>query len=714
MDENKKLLITGVSGLLGNNIAYYLRDQYDILGLYYMHPIQLKGISTQACDLSNTEKLSRIVDKFDPDIIIHCASLTDIDACEKDQTITWEVNVKCTKHIVEQIGRSTTKLIYISTDAVYDGEKGDFSEQDETRPKNYYGRTKLQGEIEVLKLKNSLVFRTNIFGWNVQNKESLGEWILHALKDGKQIKGFTDAFFASIYTFELGRIIDMSLQKDLKGIYNGSSGDSCSKYDFALKIADRFGLDPKLIEPISIKDFGFRAERSWNLSLNVEKLSHALNYRLPTVNYSIDAFYRDYCSGLHERLKSEQISYPKRNGFISYGGQWIDDDDIASVVNVLRSPWITQGPKVEAFEKALAEFCSTKYAVAVNSGTSALHIACLAAGIGDGREVITSPNTFVASANCVAYCGGVPVFADIDSETYNIDPIQIQGRINKNTAGVIPVHFAGQSCEMETISEIVSKAEDRQSSKIWIIEDASHALGSVYKGTKVGSCAYSDMAVMSFHPVKHITTGEGGAVLTNDETLYRKLKRIRSHGITSTTEEFIYRDQAGSLRVPRNSETVNPWYYEQIELGWNYRITDIQCALGLSQLKKMKQFIRRRKEIVRKYRQAFQGIDSVTIPYERPDGNSNFHLYVLMFDFEKIDISRAQLIRELRQGGIQTQVHYIPVHTQPFYRENFKTRWGDCPNAESYYERCLSIPLYPAMTEADVEKVIREITRIAI
>ena len=712
MAEDKRLLITGVSGLLGNNVAYSLKDQYDIYGLYHRHPIQIKGISTEVCDLLDTKRLGRIVDKFDPDIIIHCASLTDIDACEKDQSYTWQINVKCTKHIVEQIGSSNTKLIYISTDAVYDGERGDFSEQDEVKPKNQYGQTKFEGELEVSRLENSLVLRTNIFGWNVQNKESLGEWIVRSLKNGIQIKGFKDALFSSIYTFELARIIDMSIQRDLGGIYNSGSLDSCSKYEFVVKIAERFGFAQTLIGPISIREFGFDAERGTNLSMNSGKLSMDLNYRLPTIDYCVDAFYRDYCSGIRERIRAYQRPYPINKNFISYGRQWVDEDDLRSVRNALHSAWITQGPMVRSFEETLADFCGAKFAVAVNSGTSALHIACVAAEIGEEQEVITTPNTFVASANCVVYCGGVPVFADIDPQTYNIDLDQIQSRINSKTGGVIPVHFAGQSCDMESISEIVTKAENKFGNKIWIIEDASHALGSEYGGTKVGSGAFSDMTVMSFHPVKHITTGEGGAVLTNDETLYRKLKRIRSHGITSTPEEFLYPEQAGPLRVPLNAETVNPWYYEQIELGWNYRITDIQCALGLSQIKKVGQFIRRRKEIVRKYRQAFQGIDSIIIPYERQDSNSNFHLYVLLFDFEKIGISRARLIRELRQVGIQTQVHYIPVHTQPYYQKNFGTGWGDYPNVEDYYRKCLSIPLFPAMTDEDVGKVIHEITQL--
>lgn len=715
MAEDKKLLITGVSGLLGNNVAYYLKDQYDILGMYYRHPTQIKGISTEACDLSDTERLSRIVDKFDPNIIIHCASLTDIDACEKDQTSAWQINVKCTQHIVEQIGKRNTKLIYISTDAVYDGEKGDFSEQDDIKPKNYYGQTKLQGEIEVLKLGNSLGFRTNIFGWNVQNKKSLGEWILHSLENKKQIIGFKDAYFSSIYTFELARIINMAIKKDLKGIYNCGSENSCSKYEFALKIADQFDLDSKYIEPASIKEFGFHAERGRNLSLNVRKLSLSLEYRLPSIEYCIEAFYRDYCSRLSDEIKNKNSKrYPSQQGFISYGRQWIDENDIRKVVEVLKCGPITQGPEVGKFEGALKTYCNAKYAVALNSGTSGLHIACLSAGIADGDEVITSPITFVATANSIAYCGGNPIFADIDPQTYNISPDELEKKITPKTKAVIPVHFSGQCSDMEKIFQIVKLAEKKYGHKIFIIEDASHALGSLYKGARIGSCALSDMAVMSFHPVKHITTGEGGTVFTNDEALCGKLKRFRSHGITSIPEDFVFPEQACQTEFPLNIKTMNPWYYEQIELGFNYRITDIQCALGLSQLGRIGRFIERRREIVQQYNQAFEGIDTIQIPYEREESISNFHLYVLLFEFDCIGIPRARFIRELKRSGIKTQVHYIPVHTQPFYQKQYGTRWGDFPNAEDYYQKCLSIPLYPAMTGSDVEKVIAEIRKLVI
>jgi dTDP-4-amino-4,6-dideoxygalactose transaminase len=318
----------------------------------------------------------------------------------------------------------------------------------------------------------------------------------------------------------------------------------------------------------------------------------------------------------------------------------------------------------------------------------------------------------VASANCAVYCGGKPVFADIHTKTYNVSAKEIEEKINERTKAVIPVHFAGQSCDMETISQIVRSAEKKYGHKIFIIEDASHALGSKYKDNKVGSCAYSDMATMSFHPVKHITTGEGGIVLTNNEALLKNLKHFRSHGITSTPEEFVYGDSASQASAGTTQAPINQWYYEQQNLGYNYRITNIQCALGISQLKKLNIFRKRRREIVDRYNRAFKGIESVQTPFESEDCDSNFHLYVLLFDFDQINMRRAHFMWELKRRGVQTQVHYIPVHTQPYYQKRFTVRWGDCPNAENYYKRCLSIPLYPAMRESDMRRAIDEIKEL--
>lgn len=410
---------------------------------------------------------------------------------------------------------------------------------------------------------------------------------------------------------------------------------------------------------------------------------------------------------MRNKNQMQKKYYPMNLDVIPYGRQALDDQDIDAVVEVLKSDFLTQGPKIPEFESTLCQHTGASFAVAVNSGTSALHLACLAAGIGPGDEVITSPITFLASANCAAYCGGKPVFADIDPQTYNISVSKIEEKINACTKAIIPVHFAGQSSDMEAIQAVVKTGEKRYGHKIYIIEDACHALGSSYKKTKIGSCVYSNMTILSFHPVKHITMGEGGGVLTNNKQLQRKLNYFRSHGITSDPSEFLYKDNAFEKDTnPDSGPTKKPWYYEQKYLGYNYRITDIQCALGISQMKKIGQFQQRRREIVEQYNNAFRSVSELTIPFESDFCESNFHLYVLQFDFEKIGTTRAQMMLALKKQGIATQVHYIPVHTHPYYRENFGTCWGDYPVAENYYQSCLSIPLYPAMMEGDVEKVI--------
>jgi len=398
-------------------------------------------------------------------------------------------------------------------------------------------------------------------------------------------------------------------------------------------------------------------------------------------------------------------NYPSVD-FISYGRQSIDDSDIDSVIEVLKSSHLTQGEKIEEFEKALCEYTGAKYAVAVSSGTAALHIACLSAGLKEGDEFITSPNTFVASANCGVYCRAKPLFADIREDTYNIDPEEIRKKITPKIKVVIPVHFAGQICDMEEIKNIIQQKQNQYKKKIFIIEDASHALGSVYKGSNAGSCVYSDMTVMSFHPVKHITTGEGGVVFTNDEKLYRQLKLFRSHGITNNKDDLVFNEQAFS------PSGINPWYYEQQTLGFNYRITDIQCALGISQLKKIDYFLRKRRKIFEVYSDIFADNKLIKTPFEFPSCFTNWHLYVLQIDFSALGKDRAGIIRRLKDKGVGTQVHYIPVHTQPFYKKHFGTTWGDCPCAEDYYKKCLSLPIFPAMSEEAINKVVTSLSEV--
>lgn len=371
---------------------------------------------------------------------------------------------------------------------------------------------------------------------------------------------------------------------------------------------------------------------------------------------------------------------------IPYGRQNINENDIQAVVDVLRSDLITQGPVSEQFEKSVAEYCGARYAVAVASGTAALHLASLAAGFGAGHEVITSPITFVASSNCVLYCGATPVFADIDEKSYCIDVEQIDRQITPATRGIIPVHFAGHPCDMVAIHDLARKH------KLIVIEDAAHAIGSEYtvgeQTFKVGSCAHSDMTIFSFHPVKNITSGEGGIVITNSQKLYQKLLLLRSHGITKNPEQM--------------EENEGLWYYEMQELGYNFRITDFQCALGLSQLKRLDNFIRRRRKIVKAYNQAFENEAELIIPFENDNAYSAFHLYVVQFK----SLDRLTVFNSLRDKGIGVHVHYIPVHLQPYYRNRFGRKLGDFPVAETYYRRVVTLPLYPTMSAQDVSCVI--------
>ncbi|MDO8662357.1 MAG: UDP-4-amino-4,6-dideoxy-N-acetyl-beta-L-altrosamine transaminase [Candidatus Omnitrophota bacterium] len=405
-----------------------------------------------------------------------------------------------------------------------------------------------------------------------------------------------------------------------------------------------------------------------------------------------------------------EACYPELD-YIPYGRQWIDEEDINAVVQVLKSPNLAQGPKIIEFEYALAQYAGAEYCAALNSGTSALHAACLAIGIKKGDEVITSANTFVASSNCVVYCGGTPIFADIDLKTYNLSHLDVEKKITARTKAVILVHFAGQSCDMQVLCSVVRKKEKQFGRKIYIIEDASHALGSCYKKAPVGNCRFSDMAVLSFHPVKHITTGEGGAVLTNSKEMYRKVCYFRSHGITGFPEELTNQPE-GFEEVRNRGLMKKPWYYEQLYLGYNYRITDIQCALGISQLRKLAMFKERRRQIWDFYNRCFKNEGLLVIPYESQDADSNFHLYVVLIDFVALNKTRTEVMLALKDFGVGTQVHYIPVYTHPFYRDRFNGTWGDCPNAEKYYKKCLSLPIFPAMKDRDVRKVIESIYKV--
>ncbi len=382
---------------------------------------------------------------------------------------------------------------------------------------------------------------------------------------------------------------------------------------------------------------------------------------------------------------------PVRDTKIYYGHQYIDEADVAAVADVVRNQDLTCGPKIGELERKLCEITGARYAVVCSNGTAALHIACLAAGVGSGDEVITTPITFAASANCALYCGAKPVFADINEETYNIDPEEVKRHVTERTKAVVAVDYTGQSVEEEELLEIC------RANQLVLIEDGAHVIGTKYKGKPNGSIA--DMTTFSFHPVKTVTGGEGGAVLTNNEEYYRKLLLYRSHGITRD-KDLLEREPDG------------PWYYEQIDLGYNYRMTDIQAALLISQLDKLPMFSARRKEIVARYDEAFGKLPQIRVQKEIPESDTTRHLYILRIVPEKLKIDRRQFFDALGAENICCNVHYIPTYYFPYY-ERLGYKRGICPKAEKLYEEIISLPLYYAMTDQDVEDVIHAVTKIA-
>ena len=373
---------------------------------------------------------------------------------------------------------------------------------------------------------------------------------------------------------------------------------------------------------------------------------------------------------------------------IPYGRQHIDAEDIKSVVDVLQSDWLTTGPKVGEFERTFADFVGAKYAVAVNSGTAALHAAMYALGISPGDEVIVPAMTFAATANCVVFQGGTPIFADVDPETLLIDPSSVEDRISPKTRAIIAVDYAGQPCDYDTLAAIAGKHN------LALVADACHSLGALYKDRPVGSLAF--LNAFSFHPVKHITTGEGGMITTDDSKLAERMRLFRNHGITTDH---------------RQRDAQDSWFYEMVDLGYNYRLTDFQCALGLSQLKKLPLWIQRRQEIARHYDEAFRSIPRVKPLSVQNETFHAYHLYVVRLDLDGKDLDRSVVFRKLREAGIGVNVHYIPVHLHPFYKNRFHTRLGLCPIAEAAYEQIISLPMYPTLKDKEQGMVIEYIVK---
>lgn len=396
-------------------------------------------------------------------------------------------------------------------------------------------------------------------------------------------------------------------------------------------------------------------------------------------------------SALSTNLKTLAIhgGKPVRERLLPYGRQSLDDADIKAVVEVLKSDWLTTGPKVGEFEEHFAAWVGARRAVSFSSGTAALHGAAFAAGLAPGDEAITTSMTFCATANCILYQGAKPIFADVSPDTLNLDPTKVSQKLSSSTKAIITVDYAGHPAELEGLSELAKQH------KALLVEDASHALGAEYRGKRVGGIA--DMTVFSFHPVKHLTTGEGGMVTTSDVGLAETLRRFRNHGISS---EARARQEAGQ------------WFYEMVLIGFNYRLTDIACALGLSQLQKLSANLARRREIAAQYKAAFQDLPPIVTPAVRADANPAWHLYPIRLNLEMLTATRAEIFRALRAENVGVNVHYIPVHLHPYYRDKFGHREGECPVAEAAYERLISLPMFHGMTDADVADVVQAVSKV--
>ena len=674
----KTIVFTGGSSLLAQSWIRQEQPHYNyILGLHERQ-LDQKRFNTIVFDYENPDQLSSQLRKIKADIVINCIGLTSVEACEEQPELAAKINVELSKNIALACAESSVKLVHISTDHLFDGTHPFAAETEPKSPVNLYGKTKGEGEDVVLKNNPSaLLIRTNFFGWGPEYKASFSDKILRNLESGQISKLFQDVYYTPISVGTMRNAIEILLEQNAKGMFNVVSNERISKYQFGIMLATVFGYPTQLIEPISIDEMTDLTARPKDMSLSNHKLSVHLNEPVSSLERQLND------------LKAEGRQLQQRL-VIPYGRQDVSEKDIQAVVNVLRPDYITQGPTIQKFERRVAEYSGAKHAYACNSATSALHIACLALGVTKGDLVWTSPISFVASSNCALYCNSDVDFVDIDPISYNMSPQALEKKLieakgkGKLPKVVIPVHLSGQSCEMDKIHAL---------SKIYgfkIIEDASHAIGGTYKGKPVGNCEYSDIAVFSFHPVKIITTCEGGMCLTNDSELSNLLGRYRSHGITRQASEM--------SKTPDG-----PWYYEQLNLGLNYRMNDVQAALGLSQMDRLDEFIEKRRAIVKRYDELLSN-SIVQTPKQHKDTNSSWHLYIIRLK-KNTHVTHRQLFEQFRAAGVLVNIHYIPIYRQPYYQELGFTSKG-FEEAEKYYEEAISIPIFPGLTIEEQDKVV--------
>jgi len=691
------LIISGGSGLLGSNLGCYLKESFNIVLLLNKRIIHIDGCQTYVLDRVDEASISSVCKKFKPSYFINSIGLTSVEECESNPEIAELIHVNLTEIISKVCFINGIKLVHISTDHLFDGDESFYDECSNVKPLNQYALTKFQGDLTAINsCQDALVIRTNFFGWGTGYRKSFSDFIVESLEAGKTIALFEDVFFTPVSIMTLSDAITKLLKNNAQGIFNISSNERISKYQFGLMIAEEFNLDVNLIKACSIKDRKNLVKRPLDMSLSNTKFTKSFGELDPL---------RKQVSDLNSS-RFIGANFNVHNGFIPYGKHYLDEKDIEVVSLSLRGDFLTQGPLVSKFEQSFTNVVGAKYSISVSNGTAALHLACVALGLSSGDWVITTPLSFVATANAILYAGATPVFADIDPNTLNISVESVREKLrdNRTVKAIIVVNFAGAPGPMQELRELADEYG------VKIIEDASHALGASYANDeKVGSGAFAEAATFSLHPVKGVTAGEGGVVTTNDRSIYHRLLKLRSHGITKGNFAFLGISHPSGDLVDQESAIENgelrPWYYEMQELGFNYRLTDFQSALATSQLGKLNRYLAKKRQLVSLYDEAFRDIENINATQLALRSFSAHHIYVTEVDFDAIGTTRHRFMKAMMAAGVGTQVHYIPIVSQPFYRQK-GFRLDDYPNTKAFYAKALTLPLYFQITPWQQEQVI--------
>lgn len=683
------LVIIGGSGFLGLTWADVMSSHYRVTLVQNSRPFEVPFAKNMLWKLDVPAACDALVDQLAPDIIVNCAAMTNIETCEAKPKAAHFANSKLPMWLARASAKQGCKFIHISTDHLFDGTQPFWKTGDIPNALNVYGVSKAVGEQSVLREDpKALVIRTNFFGWGPVHKPSFSDFILNRLRMGQDVKLFEDAYFTPIYAPDLVNLVHELSDKGSHGVFHAIGSERMSKFEFGQRLAKSFDCDISRVKPSRLSERQDLTRRPLDLSLDESGLVAELGHTAPKLE------------GALQRMREDEAGHTFKDigrSMIPYGRHHLDQDDIDAVARFLETKsFLTQGPTVQAFEREVASHVGARFAVAVSSATAGLHMAAQAAGLQPGKRMLVPPITFVASANSANYLGAEVVFCDIDPNSCNLDADSaakaLEGDATIST--IMPVHFGGLTCDMLRLKALADKHN------CMIIEDAAHALGSSYEcGATVGSCKYSDMTVFSFHPVKAIALGEGGLITTNDETLYRTLLRLRSHGINKLDDSFEHPEESG------------PWYYEMQELGYNYRITDLQCALGLSQIKKLDAFVDRRRALAKRYGEIFAKWDYLRSAQPDVSDRSAYHVYVLQIDFEALNTTRAQFMTDLKARGIGSQVHYVPVPMHPFYRKQGHSMEA-LPNAQAYYQKALTIPLFYDLTDTEQNRVIEVLAQL--